>query len=115
MFIELKFEADSNTVDEIVFKLKNVMKLRTSLRRNEYQMYKNRKKNISTKVYFNSRLISSGSSESGSEDLMTDMDIVSAALSSNSNDDIIINNASNTSQNIRSSKFRRFRSSKKNF
>ncbi|OTF80297.1 target of rapamycin complex 2 subunit MAPKAP1-like protein, partial [Euroglyphus maynei] len=73
-FKNIKFEADSTTVDDIVFKLQNVMKLRTSLRRNEYHMIKNRKKNISTKVYFNTR-ISSGSSESGSDDIIGDMDI----------------------------------------
>lgn len=70
-FKHIKFDAESSTAEEIVFKLQNVMKLRTSIRRNEYHTIKNRKKNISTKIYFKSRL-SSGSSESGSEDIVND-------------------------------------------
>lgn len=65
-FKSIKFESDADTIDEIVFKLRNVMKMRTSLRRNEYQSHENRKKSLSSKIYFKTR-ISSGS-ESDADD-----------------------------------------------
>lgn len=57
-------------VDEILFKLKNCMQMSTSPRRLEYQVLKERKKSLASKLHFKSRL--SVSSSSSSDDNNTD-------------------------------------------
>lgn len=87
-FKSMKFEGYVTTVDDILFKLTNVMKMRTSLRRKEYQSMKSRKKAISSKIYFKPKLmIPSSGSSSSSEDESTELDSSPSHIGTGGGDD----------------------------